>query len=81
MFCYAGQELTGSIRMVANERQARQAVVMVTQLIILFCSFHRQSYDVDIKMEIAETTISSHSKYDLKNPYFRYTTAQQPPPG
>uniref|UniRef100_A0A2C9L7J3 type I protein arginine methyltransferase n=1 Tax=Biomphalaria glabrata TaxID=6526 RepID=A0A2C9L7J3_BIOGL len=42
----------------------------------------RQSYDVDIELNIPGTTNKSVNNLDLKNPFFRYTgAAPAPPPG
>ena len=44
------------------------------------CHFYRQSYDVQIDLEL--DGLKASNTLDLKNPYFRYTGQQpQPPPG
>ncbi|KAH9499933.1 Histone-arginine methyltransferase carm1 [Bulinus truncatus] len=50
--------------------------------IVRLTSNTRQSYDVDIELNIPGTTNKSVNSLDLKNPFFRYTgAAPAPPPG
>ena len=43
---------------------------------------YRQSYDVEIELNIPGQNTKSCNTLDLKNPFFRYTGATpQPPPG
>ncbi|XP_003388033.1 PREDICTED: histone-arginine methyltransferase CARMER-like [Amphimedon queenslandica] len=41
----------------------------------------RQSYDIEMEINVVGTSQVSKCHYDLKNPYFRYTGAAQPPAG
>lgn len=43
--------------------------------------FSRQSYDIDMEINVVGTSQVSKCHYDLKNPYFRYSGAAQPPAG
>lgn len=47
---------------------------------VLLISNRRQSYDVEIDLEVDGTGIKSKNTLDLKNPYFRYTGTQTPIP-
>ncbi|XP_074644014.1 histone-arginine methyltransferase CARM1-like isoform X2 [Tubulanus polymorphus] len=49
---------------------------------VVLRSNSRQSYDVDIELEVDGTGNKSNNSLDLKNPFFRYNgQAPQPPPG
>ncbi|KAL8589018.1 hypothetical protein ACOMHN_047999 [Nucella lapillus] len=53
----------------------------LTGRVVLRCNT-RQSYDVEIELDMPGQNLKSCNTLDLKNPFFRYTgQAPQPPPG
>ena len=41
-------------------------------------SFPRQSYDIEVELEVTGTNLKSTSTYDLKNTHLRYMNASSP---
>ena len=86
-FARAGQELTGTVQLTANERSipTQDTHTHIHTHIHTHTHTHthicRQSYDVDIDITLVGEGIKLTGSYDLKNPNFRYMTLPPPPPG